>query len=60
MFIGFNMAGLLGPLIVSGIFGMTGDYRYVFLAALMFAVVGLGLSFVYSKIEKASQRVSRI
>lgn len=51
MFIGFNMAGILGPIIVSKIFRMTGDYRYTFLVAMIFAVVGLGLSFVYSKIR---------
>ena len=30
MFIGFNMAGLLGPVIMSKIFRMTGDYRNAF------------------------------
>lgn len=51
MFIGFNMAGLAGPIIVSRIFQQTGDYRNVFLTALLFAVIGLMLSFVYSRIK---------
>lgn len=51
MFIGFNMAGLAGPIIVSKIFRQTGDYRNIFLAALVFAVIGLMLSFVYSRIK---------
>lgn len=51
MFIGFNLAGLAGPIIVSRIFQQTGDYRNVFLTALLFAVIGLMLSFVYSRIK---------
>lgn len=53
MFIGFNMAGLAGPIIVSKIFQETGDYRNVFLVALIFAVIGLVLSFVYSRIKSS-------
>ncbi|EOS21911.1 hypothetical protein C806_04052 [Lachnospiraceae bacterium 3-1] len=46
MFIGFNMAGLLGPMIVSKALQQTGDYRDSFLIALAFAVIGLFLSFM--------------
>lgn len=46
MFIGFNMAGLLGPMIVSKALQQTGDYRNSFLIALAFAVIGLFLSFM--------------
>lgn len=44
MFIGFNLAGLLGPMIVSRVFQQTGGYRGAFLVALGFAVFGLILS----------------
>lgn len=46
MFIGFNMAGLLGPMIVSKALQQTGNYRNSFLIALVFAVIGLVLSFI--------------
>lgn len=51
MFIGFNMAGLIGPMIVSKVFQKTGDYRNVFIVALIFAVIGLSFSLFYSKCE---------
>lgn len=46
MFIGFNLAGLLGPIIVSKALQQTGNYRDSFLIALVFAVIGLFLSFL--------------
>lgn len=49
MFIGFNAAGLLGPVIMGNIFNSTGSYRGAFLVALAFAVVGILLSFVFRK-----------
>ncbi len=52
MFIGFNIAGLLGPMIVSRVFQQTGDYRNAFLIALAFAAAGLVLSFVYRSFQK--------
>lgn len=53
MFIGFNMAGLLGPIIVSEVFQKTGDYRNVFIIALVFAVIGLTFSLFYSKFRNS-------
>lgn len=53
MFIGFNMAGLLGPMIVSRVFRQTGGYRGAFLIALGFAAAGLILSFFIDKKKKA-------
>lgn len=46
MFIGFNLAGLLGPIIVSKALQQTGNYRDSFLIALVFAAIGLFLSFL--------------
>ncbi len=53
MFIGFNAAGLAGPMIVSKIFQQTKDYRDVFLIALIFAIIGLALSFAYNRIKSS-------
>ena len=53
MFIGFNIAGLLGPMIVSRVFQQTGDYGNAFLIAMAFAAAGLALSFVYRRFQKA-------
>lgn len=47
MFIGFNAAGLFGPIIMGNIFKSSGSYRSAFLIAMVFAVIGLILSFVY-------------
>jgi Nitrate/nitrite transporter len=59
MFIGFNLAGLVGPMIVSFVFQQTGDYRNAFLIALVFAAAGLCLSFAYRKmLQKGRQDVS--
>lgn len=51
MFIGFNVAGLLGPIIVSKVFQQTGGYRGAFLIALLFAAAGLILSFIYKRMK---------
>lgn len=51
MFIGFNAAGLIGPMIMSRIRLQTGSYRSAFLLAAVFAVIGLVLSFVYRRLE---------
>lgn len=47
MFIGFNLAGLLGPIFISQIYRMMNGYRAAFVLAMGFAVVGLVLIFVY-------------
>ena len=51
MFIGFNAAGLLGPIIVSNVFGKNGIYQPVFVIALVFAVIGLILSIAFRKLS---------
>lgn len=47
MFIGFNIAGLVGPMIMSNIYGKTGTYKTAFIVAFIFAVIGFVLSFVF-------------
>ena len=50
MFIGFNAAGLLGPIIMSGIHSRTGSYSGAFLTALTLSAAGLVLSLLFRKI----------
>lgn len=52
MFIGFNAAGLIGPLLMGSIFKAAGSYAPAFLLALAFAGIGLAMSFAYRAIEK--------
>ena len=40
MFIGFALAGMLGPMVMNAIFGATGRYQPAFLASAALAVVG--------------------
>ena len=52
MFIGFSAAGIAGPMIVSKMLAATGSYRPAFLLAIVMAVCGLVLSFVYRAMAK--------
>ena len=52
MFIGFNAAGLVGPILMSRIYQAAGSYRFAFAVAMGFAVCGLELSFVDRKMWK--------
>lgn len=52
MFIGFNLAGLLGPIFISQIYRMTNGYRPAFVLAMVFAAVGLVLTFVYNRLNQ--------
>ena len=49
MFIGFNAAGVLGPILISKVYAATGAYAMAFIIALVFAAIGLVLSFVYRR-----------
>lgn len=51
MFIGFALAGYVGPTIMGKIYASTGTYQSAFLVAIGLAVVGLGLSVVYRKLK---------
>lgn len=52
MFIGFNAAGLIGPIIMGRIYSGTGAYSLAFIIALVFALLGFSLTFVYDKLNK--------
>ncbi len=52
MFIGFNMSGLIGPMIVGNVVAATGAYNTAFVIALTFALIGLMLSFVYRSLSR--------
>jgi len=52
MWIGFSLAGIVGPMILTRTFAATGSYQSAFLIAIAIAAVGLGLSFVYRKLVK--------
>lgn len=47
MFIGFALAGLIGPSIMTSVYNSSGSYAPAFLIAIGLAVVGLALSCVY-------------
>lgn len=55
MFIGFAVAGVLGPMIMSNTYSSTGEYKNAFLIAAGFAIVGLVLSFVYRAMSKVKK-----
>lgn len=52
MFTGFNLAGLLGPIIISRIYSSTNSYKFAFVTAMVFAIIGFVLTFVYGKLNK--------
>lgn len=47
MFVGFALAGLLGPIIMNAIRGVSGSYVPAFLVAGALAAAGIGLTFLY-------------
>ena len=47
MFIGFALAGYLGPTIMGAVYNATGAYQTAFLIAMGLAVIGIALTFVY-------------
>ena len=60
MFIGFNLAGLLGPIIMGNIYKSTGSYHMAFVIAIVFAIIGLLLSFLYRRISSGFLKVSLV
>ena len=52
MFIGFALAGYFGPTIMKNAYASTGQYQTAFLYAMVFAVVGLCLTFAYRALVK--------
>ena len=54
MFIGFAVAGYIGPNILNGIYGASGSYQNAFLTAMAFSAFGLVLTFLYQAIRRKS------
>lgn len=52
MFIGFALAGYLGPTLMSSVYTRTGGYNMAFAIAIGLAVVGIVLSFIYRALAK--------
>ena len=52
MWIGFSIAGIAGPTILNKIYMASGSYVMAFVIAIIIAVVGLVMSFVYRKIAR--------
>lgn len=52
MWIGFCIAGIVGPMLLSMVHANTGSYKTAFLAAVMLAVAGILFTFVYRVLKK--------
>lgn len=52
MWIGFCLAGIVGPTILSSVYSATGTYVMAFVISICIAVVGLILTFVYRAMNK--------
>lgn len=55
MFIGFAMAGYLGPMIMSKLYLKTNSYQPAFLAAIGLAIAGIILNLIYRKLVKSQE-----
>ncbi|MTK09271.1 MAG: OFA family MFS transporter [Hungatella sp.] len=55
MFIGFALAGYVGPTILNNIYAATGGYKNAFLTAMAISIMGLGLTFVYTHLQKSKK-----
>ena len=52
MWIGFSLAGILGPTILSSLYGARNRYAPAFAVAVVLAGLGLALTFVYGKMSR--------
>ncbi len=52
MFIGFSLAGIIGPMIMTKMYAASGSYQPPILVALALAVLGIILTFVYRSMSK--------
>lgn len=50
MFIGFALAGIVGPLMMNGLYGLFGSYVPAFLVAALLAAAGAALTRVYASV----------
>ena len=51
MFIGFALAGYLGPIIMSSLYASTNTYRMAFIIAVCLSILGIILNFIYRKMN---------
>lgn len=56
MFIGFAVAGYIGPSILNNIYTSYHSYNNAFLIAIVFSLLGLFLTFVYNKLDKKGNK----
>ena len=56
MFIGFALAGYVGPTLMSSVYNRTGGYNMAFIIAIGLAAVGIVLSFVYKGLAKKGKK----
>ena len=56
MWIGFSLAGIIGPMILSSIFEKSGEYSGAFLVAIILAGLGLLLTIVYRLLVKKQNK----
>ena len=47
MFIGFAFAGYVGPMVLKNVYASDGSYQRAFIIAIVIAIIGLLLTFVY-------------
>ena len=52
MWIGFSAAGIVGPSVLTAVHKATGSYQGAFVIAFAMALLGLGLTVLYSKLTK--------
>ena len=50
--IGFSLAGVVGPLIMQKIFSEFASYRPSFPIAIVFALIGIALTFLYRAVNR--------
>jgi len=57
MFIGFGLAGVIGPMLMTNVYKASGSYQSAFMVAAVLALVGIIFSFIYRAMSR-SKRVS--
>ncbi len=55
MFIGFSLAGLIGPMIVKAVLNATGTYLLTFVIAIVVAAIGFVLALVFKSMAKKAK-----
>ncbi len=56
MFIGFALAGLLGPMVMSSIYKSSGSYKTAFIIAMILSAAGFAVTFIYRAVAKAKSK----